>query len=806
MLKNYFKTAWRNLLKHKTDSSINIIGLCVAFTCALLLFLSVYFEFSFDAFHKNADNIYKLYYNVSRPKEVESGTSMPVPLTPALKQSVPEVKYVARYINSGAVVRYKDKKLSQNLKYTDADFFSMFSFAILKGNTANALRDLNNVAVRSGAAKAIFGEEDPVGKTIEMQIGEEWKPFLVSAVIADFPDNSSIAYDLVVRFENIPEYVQMADRWDSFNHEVYVQLRDGVNAAVFPKKTQPLISRALAEDIENLKRDGAAPLKDGSYFQLQLLPLPDLHTATNISGEGGAINRSYLYLLLVIGILILVIACINFINLSIGRSFTRTHEIGLRKTLGAQRFQLIGQFWSEAFLICFVALAVSTGLCQWLLPKYRQLFAMNVTEDILSSPAVWLAVLVVFLVITLIAGGYPAWVMSRFNIINILKGKISIKRSQKLRNSLIVVQFAIAILLMICTIVAWQQISYLKSKPLGYNKHQVISIPIEGEVNPVAALEMMRAKLATHTSVEAISGIYDNLGRGLDGSQRRSVMGFDYKNRGISTVWMGASYDFVKTLELQLVSGRDFSRELLTDSNAILINEAMAEELGEKNIVGMGIPIRENQPPKQVIGVIKNFNYESLRGKIKPLTLVLESRFPPNYILVKVRPDNLPASMQLLKDTWAQIAPGNQFSGSFLDENVDRQYRREEKLGQIFMYGAIVAILLSCMGLLAMVMLILAQRIKEIGIRKVLGASGAHIVGIISKEFMLLVLISFIIAAPIAWMFMNRWLENFAYRVAVNWWVFLAAAAAAVIIALATICIQALKAAWMNPVKTLKAE
>lgn len=806
MLKNYFKLAWRNLLKHKTDSSINVIGLCVAFTCALLLFLSVYFEFSFDTFHKNAGNIYKLYSNVSRPKEVESGTSMPVPLTPSLKQSIPEVKHVARYINSGAVVKYKDKKLSQNLKYTDADFFSMFSFPILKGNAGGALRDLNNVAVRSGAAKAIFGDEDPVGKTIEMQIGEEWKPFLVSAVVADFPDNSSIVYDLVIRFENIPEYLQMADRWDSFNHEVYVQLRDGVDPAVFPKKTQPLISRALAEDIENLKRDGAAPLKDGSYFQLQLLPLKHLHTATNISGEGASINRSYLYLLLVIGILILVIACINFINLSIGRSFTRTHEIGLRKTLGAQRIQLIGQFWSEAFLICFVALAVSTALCQWLLPKYRQLFAMNVKEDILSSPSVWLAVLVVFLVITLIAGGYPAWVMSRFNIINILKGKISIKRSQKLRNSLIVVQFAIAILLMICTIVAWQQISYLKSKPLGYNKHQVISIPIEGEVNPVAALEMMRAKLATHTSVEAISGIYDNLGRGLDGSQRRSVMGFDYKNRGISTVWMGASYDFVETLELQLVSGRDFSRKLLTDSNAILINEAMAEELGEKNIVGMAIPVRENQPPKQVIGVIKNFNYESLRGKIKPLTLVLESRFPPNYILVKVKPDNLPASMQLLKDTWAQVAPGNQFKGSFLDENVDRQYRREEKLGQIFIYGAIVAILLSCMGLLAMVMLIIAQRIKEIGIRKVLGASGAHIVGIISKEFMLLVLISFIIAAPIAWMFMNSWLENFAYRVAVNWWVFLAAAAAAVMIALATICIQALKAAWMNPVKTLKAE
>lgn len=806
MIRNYFKLAWRNLLRHKTDSSINIVGLCVAFTCALLLFLSVYFEFSFDTFHKNAGNIYKMYYNVSRPSEMQTGTSMPVPLTPALKQSIPEVKYVARYINSGAVVRYKDKKLSPNLKYTDADFFSMFSFPIVKGSASTAMNELSNVVIRQGYAKTLFGDEEPVGKTIEMQLEGEWKPFMVSAVAADYSDNSSIIYDLAIRFENIPEYKSMADQWDSYNHELYVQLQDGVNSAVFEKKMRPLISKALAKDIEELKRDGAQPFSDGTYISFKLLPLLDMHTTSNINGEGSAINKSYLYLLLMIGSLILIIACINFINLSIGRSFTRTHEIGLRKTLGAQKVQLIAQFWSEAFVICFFALGVSLALCQWLLPKYRQLFAMNVTEDILTSPVIWLGVAAAFFIITLIAGGYPAWLMSRFNIINILKGKISIKRSQKLRNSLIVVQFSIAILLMICTIVAWQQISYLKTKPLGYNKNQVISIPVEGEINPIAALEMMRAKLATHTSVEAVSGIYDNLGRGLDGSQRRSVMGFDYKNRGISTVWMGASYDFVKTLDLQLVAGRDFSRQMLTDSNAILINEAMAEEVGEKNVVGMSFIIRENEPPKQVIGVVKNFNFESLHGKIKPLTLALESRFAPNYILVKVKPGKLSASMQLLKDTWAQVAPGAPFTGSFLDENVDRQYRREEKLGKIFIYGAIVAIVLSCMGLLAMVMLIIAQRIREIGIRKVLGASAANIVSIISKEFVLLILIAFVIAAPLAWIFMNGWLQDFAYRINISWWVFLIAATAAVLIALITICIQALKAAWMNPVKTLKAE
>ena len=245
MIRNYFKLAWRNLLKHKADSSINIVGLCVAFTCALLLFLSVYFEFSFDTFHKNADNVYKLYYNVSKPKEMETGQAMPIPLTPALKQSIPEVRYAARYINSGAVIRYKDKNLTQNLKYADADFFNMFSFPFVEGNATYALNDLNNVVIRSGAAKAIFGTDNPVGKTVEMQIEGEWKPFLVSGVIGDYPGNSSIFYDLIIRFENIPEYKESADRWDSFNHDLYVQLQDGVSSAAFEKENTAL-DRAVA--------------------------------------------------------------------------------------------------------------------------------------------------------------------------------------------------------------------------------------------------------------------------------------------------------------------------------------------------------------------------------------------------------------------------------------------------------------------------------------------------------------------------------------------------------------------------------
>jgi ABC-type antimicrobial peptide transport system permease subunit len=806
MLKSYFKLAWRNLLKHKTDSTINIIGLCIAFTCALLLFLSVYFEFSFDHFQKNAKNIYHLYFIINQPKQVETNSSMPVPLTPALKQSYPQIKYAARYINSNCVIRYGDKKITTGLKLTDPDFFKMFSFPFTQGDPGSVLNNLNDIVLSEDIAKAIFGNVNPIGNTVEIQLDGDWKPFKVSGIAANYPENSSITYNIVMRFENQSDYKQNVTSWDSWNHDVYVQLQNGAKPLELQKSTASLISKSFAKDIEDLKRDGALPFKDGSYIQLHFQPLLDIHTDTKIQAEGSVIGKGYLYLLLTIGVLILVIACINFINLGIGRSFTRTHEIGLRKTLGAQKHQLIGQFWSEAFLVCLFALLMSSCLTYWLLPMYKQLFGMNIQRDVLLSPFTWLSVAGIFFVITVLAGGYPAWFMSRFNIINILKGKVSIKRSQMLRNSLIVVQFSIAILLMICTIVAWQQINYLRTKPLGYNKNQIISIPIEEGLDPVSVLETMKAKLAAYPSVESISGIYNNLGRGLDGTSRRSAIGFDYKNKGVNTDWMGISYDFTKTLDLKIVAGRDFSRDFPSDSNAVVINEAMAEQLGEKNPVGALLQIRDDQPPKQVIGVIKNFNYMSLHGKIEPLTLALEARFPPHYILVKVKPNDLPGSMELVKSIWRQVAPGQDFKGSFLDENIDRQYRKEEKLGKIFVDGAIVAIILSCMGLLAMVILIIAQRIKEIGIRKVLGASAYNIVTIVSKDFILLIFVAFVIASPFAWFFMNRWLEDFAYRINIQFWVFGVTAICALLIAFVTICLQGLKAAFMNPVKTLRAE
>lgn len=806
MLKNYLKIAWRNLGKHKGDTTINLIGLCVAFTCALLLFLSVYFEFSYDNFHKNGSRIYHVYTAVSAKEGVRSSTSLPVPMIPTLKETYPEIEYASRYISKNGNIRYEDKQLTQNLRITDPDFFRMFSFPFSKGSAQTALADLNNIVLTEKSATAIFGSEDALGKTIQMQVGNEWKPFTVSAVVKDIPENSSISFDAVARFETDEAYNDNKASWDNWNHSAYIQLKEGASASALIKKAGGFFNQYFAKDIDGYKRDGIKPSADGAYMQLGLLPLSKLHTEPELVVEGGNISRSYLYLLLAIGLLILLIACINFINLTIGRSFTRSHEIGLRKTLGALRWQLVSQLWIEALLICFFALLVSGLLTYLLLPPYKQLFRLNIQRDLLLSPTIWLGVLAGFLIITALAGGYPAWLISRVNVVKILKGKLSIARSQGIRNTLMIVQFSIAVLLLICTFISWQQINFLRSKPLGYNRNQVISVPIESDQDPNLVLQRLREKLTGYPNVESVSGIYNNLGRGLDGSTRHSNITFDYKNRGIATGWIGVSYDFAKTLDLQVVKGRDFSREFPTDSNAVVINEAMAKQLEEPNVIGLQLPVHDSATPMTVIGMVKDFNYESLHKKITPMSFTIERPFGVHYALIKVAAPNLPQSMALVKATWKQVLPNEEFKGSFLDDNIDRQYRKEEKLGQIFISGAAIAVVLSCMGLLAMAILIVTQKIKEIGIRKVLGASVPNIVLLVSKEFMWLVVIAVVIATPLAWWGMSKWLENFAYRVSIGWWVFAVAGIIAFVIAFITVSFQAVKAALSNPVKNLRTE
>ncbi|SJZ91320.1 ABC transporter permease [Sediminibacterium ginsengisoli] len=803
MFKNYLKIAFRNLWKHKSFTLINITGMGIAFTATILLAMTAMNELTFDSFNKNKNSLYQLYIETHRPNNTETNSTMPVPLTPALKAEFPDIVHISRYGSiGGSTIRYNGKEFSKLIRTTDADFLRMFTYPLISGNKETALNNKSDIVISQKSAEAIFGKEYPVGKTLNIKIHDEWKDYTVSGVMEDAPLNSSITFDMITRFENFPNYEPYADNWSSSTHDVYIQLNTGVTQAAFEKKLINFIHKYYKDDLEQLKKDGGRPDADGELLRLKLIPITDLHFSPILNT--GGVSRFYAYLLLLIGAFILFIASVNFVNLSLGRTFTRAREIGMRKVMGAGRRQILLQFWGESFVICLFSLLMGMLLARLLLPYYKTNFYQAFSTDILRSPQLIIIFAAGFLLVSILAGGYPAWIMSALNTSQTVKGKITTGKNHRLRNSLMVVQFVLSGLLIICTSIVWQQLNYMRTKPLGYNKEQIISIPIGNNIGQERALELMRVQLAKVPNVLSVTGTDINLGRGRDGSTSNSVIGFQYKGKTVKTNWLRVDYDYISTLGLTLLQGRDFSRDFGTDSGVVIINEAMAAEIGEKNPLDANLDLDGSH--LQVAGVVKNYHFKSLHKEITPLTMCIRKNWTLSYIFVKVKPENLPASMDAVNKVWHTVNPKAESQISFLDENTEKQYRKEERISKIFISGAVLAILISCMGLFAIVVLVIMQRTKEIGIRKVLGASVLNITTLISKDFIGLILIALTIATPIAWWAMNKWLQDFAYRIHISAWIFLLAGGIALLIALVTICIQTIRAAIANPVKSLKSE
>jgi putative ABC transport system permease protein len=807
MIKNYIKTAWRNLWKGRVFNLMNVLGLAIAIACCTLIFLTVLYEFSYDRFNDKLDNIYQVYNLSNRPEGVEKNSAMPVPLTPTLKAEYPAVKHITRIANGGALVKYGNKQLEQNVHYIDPDFLNMFTFPLVEGNVKTVFSGLNSIVITKSAAKAIFGDEPALNKTVTLNTGTHDEPFIVSGIAEDAPDNSSIEFDILVRFENFPDYQRSKDSWGICTHLVMVEFDPNYNTALFTKQLKPFVNKHYAENIKNLKKDGAKPNANGDVFSLNLMPFSNNHFANDMGGvEGSPVSKVYPVSLIAIGCFILIIACINFINLSVARGFTRAREVGVRKTLGASKWQLLSQFWTETIMVCLVSTLLGLLLCTLIMGPFKAMFKSRITLGMLLEPVHLLGIAFIFIVVTAIAGFYPALMMMRFKTVNVLKGNAGSAKPGKLRNTLLVVQFSLSTLLIICTIITWQQINYLRSKPLGYNKTEVMSIPVGNAREGVKALQLMRNDLRNNSEVAAVTGAYMNMGRGNDGSSRRSVLGFDYKEKEVRTHIQRIDYDYLKTLDIKLVEGREFDPQFASDSNAVLINESMAKALGGKNLIGTYLPMYDNKPKAQVIGIMKDYNFLSLHEDIAPLTLSMDPNYPINYIFVKVKPGNLVNAFDEIKKSWIRQNPNDEFLGSWINENTERQYINERRLSGIFVSGAVLAIVISCIGLLAISIMIVIQRTKEIGIRKVLGSSVGGIVLLLSADFVKLVLLAAVIAFPVAWWLMNNWLQGFAYRVSIQWWVFAAATMLAIILAFLTISFQSVKAALANPVKSLRSE
>ena len=802
MFKNYFIIAWRNLIRNKTFSVLNILGLSVSFGVAVLLCLAALFELSYDSFHENVDDMYQLYSSEQFVKGPEVSLSNPEPMAQVVKNEIPGVHDAVRYLDDSALLVKGENNFTLDGAWVDPGFFSMFTFPVAEGNP-QPLAEKSHVAITKAAAKNVFGDAKVLGKTIQLLIDGEQKSFEITSILEDLPENSSLGFELVINFENHVEYENSLGQWNQKYHEVYVQLEPNMSPATFHKNSAEVMKKYLGDSIENTISQGTPPDADGNYVSLRLLPMSDRESMMVKDGLVTA-NHNMVYLLFGVAFLILIIACVNFTNMSIAKSVQRLKEIGMRKTLGAPKKQLFVQLWCESLIIFLISALLGIILGRICLDTFNTIFRTQVSLDQFASIPVLLGFVFFVLLITFLSGGYPAMIMSRMGTIQALKGKWDSNGKNRLRNALIVVQFCISILFISGTLILWQQTNYMKNKDLGFNKDFVISVPLSGNASSYEFVELFRNELINQPGILSVSGADDNLGYGEDGSISKSVMGFDHKGKNVKTNVLTVDADYVKTLDINLLEGRSFDATRAADSLAFIVNESMAKDLGEERPLEATIML--DSTPFKIIGVVEDYHFEELNKSIEPITLIMNPTWGLYYAYVKVAPQNLTNSYDFIEKTWNRLQPGTEFRGSFLNENVDRTFRKERALTTMITSGSVIAILLSCIGLFAISLLVVSQRTKEIGIRRVIGASVTSITYLLTKDFLKLVAIGFVIATPFAKWLADAWLEDYAYRIQLSLWLFLLPGLIALSVALITIGGKTISAARQNPTKSLRTE
>lgn len=803
MFRNYLKVAIRNLLRHKLYTFINVAGLSLGIAFCLLILLFVKDEWSYDTFHPQAEKIYRLATKeITADKQLYFGTSTAFVLAPVLKQNLAEVESTVRVALHQNLIRNGAAIFAENIHVVDTNFLDVFNFPLIKGDKATALKSPSSVILTQETAKRVFGEAEPVGKTINIKLRETDYSFTVSGVAKNPPSNSSIRFDYLISFENAGKIWNERALLSFFQvyGENYVKLTPTGSITQVEKKLPAIIKQQLGED------------HTGQY-QVLFQPITDIHLNTDFpEGLEPISDPSYSYILGTVALLVLLIASINFITLSLGRSIDRAREVGVRKVVGAVRNQLVLQFWGEAILVSFLALILGIGLARLVLPVFNELADKTLTYPLLSS--ITLASILLALVVGLLAGVYPALFLSNFNPIAVLKGRLQVGDAGIYRRFLIGFQFVLSIALIICTLIMSQQLNFLQNKNLGFDKEQVIIIPT-GVANQEALslFERMKNDLENHPSIAEISHSVFSIGEGWIQADYR-----DY-NKTVRPFMMNiVDADFLKTIKANLITGRDFSREITSDiSQGIIVNEALVKEYGWKEPLGQRLP-GPDFPAHQIIGVVADFNYESLHTPVKPLVLALSDSLlqgtenvmfhasSRRKIMVRVKPSNLQTTVSLLEQTWKKAASNLPFNYSFVDETLNNQYRREIRLGHMMNYATGFAIFISCMGLFSLATLAVQKRRREIGVRKVMGASLTNIILMFSKEFAILVLIAFMVATPVAYYVMHTWLQDFEYQVGISLWTFLLAGVLSLVIALITVSYQVIKAAIANPVNALRSE
>jgi putative ABC transport system permease protein len=792
MFKNYLKIAWRNLWRNKVFSFINVMGLTIGLTACFFIFLYVHFEMSYDKFHSKGDRIYQVSCDVITPSETIKGGITPWPFGPNMQHDFPEIEAFTRFSRANLLVKKGNFSFQEERSlFADSSLFRVFDFKLVSGNPATALKEVNSVVLSRTAAKKYFDTKDPVGETVLLT--GDLTPTTVTGVMEDMPENSQIKADMLVSMSTLVQQNKgIDDQWGNFGATTFLLLKPNANAAALEAKFPDFVER----------HNGDQRRKAKMFFTILLHPLEQLYLhSTRPAFENGSITNVYIFS--VIAIFILFIACINFINLTTARSVERAKEIGIRKVVGATRQELIRQFIGECVLLCLMAFVLTLVLFMALLPTFNLIAGKTISTGLFANAWYIGALLAAAIVIGLLAGIYPALVLSSFKPVTVLKGRFATgTKGIFLRKGLVVTQFAISIALITGTIVVYLQMHYIHSKDLGFTKDQMLVIDTHGD----PAKDAFKAVLADIPKVNEVT-----ISSGIPGGNTNGAYSEIQNKQGDMQVanldLYSVDYDFLQQYKVKVVAGRGFSRDFGTDStHAMVINEAAAKLFGYATPAeAVGRSYRQWGREGTIIGVVKDFHFRSLQENIKPLTLRLEPR-DCEVVSVRVAPGNLSGTIAAIERHWKTMMPNRPFSYFFLDEFFDRQYRTEERFGKLFLNFAVLAILISCLGLLGLASYSAIQRTREIGIRKVMGASVSDIVNLLSKDFLKLVLISFVIATPVAWYFMHKWLEVFAYRISIGWWVFALSGFIAVLIAIGTISYQAIKAALADPVKSMRAE
>ena len=809
MFKNYLKIALRNLLRQKLYAFINICGLALGVACCLLILLFVEHEWSFDRFHAKVNRIYRtVIVEHKADGGVQQQAYQPLPLGSTLQAEYPEIEQTARIFTGGGAVSYGDKHFSESFIFTDPNFFEIFDFQTLKGDPIKALADPNSVVITRRIAEKYFGSEDPMGKQL---LTKNWRgqvDVIVAGVVENPPDNSSIQFDFAMHITKFPQYERNLTRWTNFNGSVYVLLKEGVESKTLESKFAPFVTKYWGEMRKGDQERGLMAKSDDA-LQLRLQPMTAMHLDTSVGSSHERVsNPIYALMLAGIAILVLAIACINFITLTLGRSMSRAREVGMRKVLGAFRQQLVRQFGGEALLLSALAFLLGLMLAELFLPVFKQFTQKDLSLQQLSGGWALLAMLGLLPLIGLLAGGYPAAFISRFQPATVLKGTLKLRQKSFFTHSLVVFQFGLAIFLIVCAIFIARQQQFIASRNLGYNPEHVIAINSFGGASHDGGQKMLRLREALNAypqQVLNVTGTSAAFNKGWD------LNGFTHEGVERTAFIFGVDYDYLDMLGIQLVAGRNFSRELQSDlMNSVIVNEALVQEFGWQEPV-LGRPLSGWNDEKipggpVVVGVVKDYHFLSLHRRIQPAVLLMDPDFGINDILVRVSATNIPATIKLVEEKWHTVAPNTPFDFTFVNEDIQRQYETDLRWQKIISYSTIFAVMLACLGLFGLSTLAATSRTKEIGIRKVLGASVSRVVKLLSREFALLVLLANFIAWPFAYFVMNKVLQNYAYRIDLSWWVFALAGGVALFIALLTVSTQAIKAALANPVDSLRYE